>query len=235
MPHFPAPPDHQKDNAMSSLTTHEQIDDDHDHDHAGAIVGTRRGIPTLYGGIEFRSRLEAKWAAMFSALGWRWEYEPEDLAGYVPDFVVMRPGSEGPLLVEVKPAYDLAAMGAAARKIDASGWPATNAALIVGATWNPTTPGSDDAQVFPFLVAGALRQPTASGQHGAAGTAGVGAAAWAWAPALWAWCGSCSSTCLHASWACPHCGGGGSLGAPPDLKSMWNAAGNHVRWKGRAP
>jgi hypothetical protein len=45
-------------------------------------------IPTTYKGIEFRSRLEAKWAIMFDYFDWRWEYEPIDLAGYIPDFHV---------------------------------------------------------------------------------------------------------------------------------------------------
>lgn len=35
---------------------------------------------------------------MFDLLGWQWEYEPLDLDGYIPDFVL-----EHTLLVEVKP------------------------------------------------------------------------------------------------------------------------------------
>jgi|GEM_PF-2908496 len=88
------------------------------------------GIPTLYQGQQFRSRLEARWASFFDTLGWRWEYEPLDLAGYIPDFVLK---FEKPMLVEVKPCIqheDLEATAAA--KIDASGWPGP--ALIVGAT-----------------------------------------------------------------------------------------------------
>lgn len=48
-----------------------------------------RGIPT-YGpkGILFRSRIEAQWAWLFELLGWRWEYEPFDLDGYIPDFML---------------------------------------------------------------------------------------------------------------------------------------------------
>lgn len=48
-------------------------------------------IPTTYKGIEFRSRLEAKWAVMFDLLGWKWEYEPFDIEGYIPDFVLHVP------------------------------------------------------------------------------------------------------------------------------------------------
>jgi hypothetical protein len=48
-------------------------------------------IPTAYNGVNFRSRLEARWAAFFDLLEWRWEYEKEayKLEGglnYLPDF-----------------------------------------------------------------------------------------------------------------------------------------------------
>jgi len=58
------------------------------------------GIPTIYAGVQFRSRLEAKWAAFFDLIGWRWEYEPFDLAGWIPDFLLIGASS---VLVEVKP------------------------------------------------------------------------------------------------------------------------------------
>lgn len=59
-----------------------------------------RSIPTDYGGTRFRSRLEARWAALFDRAGWRWSYEPNDFDGYIPDFVLH---FRVPLLVEVKP------------------------------------------------------------------------------------------------------------------------------------
>ncbi len=53
---------------------------------------------------------------MLDALGWRWEYKPIDLKGYIPDFVLIGPVDIlhamvldvhaalcPPLLVEVKP------------------------------------------------------------------------------------------------------------------------------------
>lgn len=47
-------------------------------------------IQTEYKGYLFRSRLEARWAVFFDALGIKWEYEKEgyDLEGewYLPDF-----------------------------------------------------------------------------------------------------------------------------------------------------
>jgi hypothetical protein len=60
------------------------------------------GIPTMHAGIQFRSRLEARWAAFFTEIGWRWEYEPFDLEGYIPDFLVFSP-DRSPFLVEVGP------------------------------------------------------------------------------------------------------------------------------------
>lgn len=60
-------------------------------------------IPTTYKNIEFRSRLEAKWAAMFDQLGWPWEYEPVDFDGYIPDFHIDF-GREQ-FFVEIKPAF----------------------------------------------------------------------------------------------------------------------------------
>jgi hypothetical protein len=58
-------------------------------------------IETLYGGVRFRSRLEAKWAAMFDILGWEWTYEPCDFSGWIPDFAIH--GDRNLVYVEVKP------------------------------------------------------------------------------------------------------------------------------------
>lgn len=62
-------------------------------------------IETRYKGYRFRSRLEARWAVFFDALGIDYRYEPEgfDLNGlfYLPDFYLPteQPGS----WIEVKP------------------------------------------------------------------------------------------------------------------------------------
>lgn len=71
--------------------------------------------PTLYNGVQFRSRLEARWAAFFDLAGWKWEYEPIDLGDWVPDFRVVigdyfpQDESRSPnyLWVEVKPFYSI--------------------------------------------------------------------------------------------------------------------------------
>lgn len=61
------------------------------------------GIPTVYKGRQYRSRLEARWAAFFDLLKWPYEYEPFDLDGWIPDFLIK---GETRLLVEVKPVVD---------------------------------------------------------------------------------------------------------------------------------
>ena len=63
-----------------------------------------KSIPTTYAGVNFRSRLEARWAAFFDLCGWKWDYEPFDLDGWAPDFLIK--GMAYPVLVEVKP-FDL--------------------------------------------------------------------------------------------------------------------------------
>lgn len=59
--------------------------------------------PTLYAGVQFRSRLEATWACFFDHLEWKWEYEPSvyDGPGWLPDFLLRAP--EWSFLCEAKP------------------------------------------------------------------------------------------------------------------------------------
>ncbi len=57
-------------------------------------------IETIYNGYRFRSRLEARWAVFFDALGVKYEYEPEgfnlgDGLYYLPDFKVKCWGTRG--------------------------------------------------------------------------------------------------------------------------------------------
>ena len=85
-------------------------------------------IPTVYNGIEFRSRLEAKWAVVFDRLGWEYEYEPIDLMGYIPDFVL--PWRFGPTIVEIKPEMDFDSLRDHTAKIERSGW--DGEAMILG-------------------------------------------------------------------------------------------------------
>ncbi len=52
---------------------------------------TPKPITTVYNGYKFRSRLEARWAVFFDAMGIDYDYEPEgydlgDAGWYLPDF-----------------------------------------------------------------------------------------------------------------------------------------------------
>lgn len=54
-------------------------------------LGQIKAIETVYNGYRFRSRLEARWAVFFDALGIEYEYEPEGfdlgkVGRYLPDF-----------------------------------------------------------------------------------------------------------------------------------------------------
>ena len=70
-----------------------------------------KAIETEYRGYKFRSRLEARWAVFFDALGIKWEYEPEgfefkDGTKYLPDFYLPGYDSKKGVYCEVKPSKD---------------------------------------------------------------------------------------------------------------------------------
>lgn len=54
--------------------------------------------PTEYAGVLFRSKLEATWARFFDVIGLEWQYEPTQIPGWIPDFLIA-----GWWLAEVKP------------------------------------------------------------------------------------------------------------------------------------
>lgn len=77
------------------------------------MVNEIKAIPTLYKGIYFRSRLEARWALIFDCLGIDWQYETEGYdikigdgytIRYLPDFKLTGGSVRCPdqLFVEVK-------------------------------------------------------------------------------------------------------------------------------------
>lgn len=109
-------------------------------------MNRRIGIPTMFKGVLLRSRTEARWAAFFDALGWPWEYEPIDLDGYIPDFIL---GFDaGKLLVEVKSTED--DFDLAKAKIEASGWDHEAIVVASGATPELGRFLEQDAQTFAW-------------------------------------------------------------------------------------
>lgn len=68
-----------------------------------------KAIETEYNGYRFRSRLEARWAVFFDAIGACYEYEPEgyrlkDGSMYLPDFYLTNVSGRGSknIFVEIK-------------------------------------------------------------------------------------------------------------------------------------
>jgi hypothetical protein len=51
-----------------------------------------KAIPINIEGIQFRSKLEARWYLFMKNLGWNIEYEPEieGIIGWIPDFFNFR-------------------------------------------------------------------------------------------------------------------------------------------------
>jgi hypothetical protein len=179
----------------------------------------RRGIPTSYGGVKFRSRIEARWAVMFDQLGWRWEYEPLDLDGYIPDFVLM---FHEPLLVEVKHELTQSALVRYCRKIEMSGW--EHEALVLGAT-----PMLGESETWaPTNVFGLLAERSIDG-------------VWAWGEAVPFRCGFCDRpSLLHnvMSWRCRTSGcyeGDGHIGGfDVEILMRWRMAHEATVWRGVA-
>lgn len=173
-------------------------------------------IPTSYAGVNFRSRLEARWAAFFDLIAWPWEYEPVELDGYIPDFVLK---FYRPLLVEVKPVEVVEYFAQHKAKIDASGW--RHRALIVGS----------------YLF---------NGQHGDGCMAGLmrdkavdNAEEWWWGWSSIVRCLQCGYALVSddGCWECIRCGAYDgarqSYAVPKEtLDDLWREAGNRVQWKG---
>lgn len=133
-------------------------------------------------GIKYRSRLEAKWARMFELLNWPWQYEPIDLDGYIPDFILTFPNA--PILVEVKPATTLADLPQYTRKVQDSWW--DREAIIVGAS--PFMGGD----TFDFPILGLFAERDDDG-------------AWDWSDGRLCRCVKCGKSTLYhedGSWRC---------------------------------
>lgn len=116
-------------------------------------------IETIYKGYRFRSRLEARWAVFFDALGVPWEYEKEgfdlgEMGWYLPDFWL--PVQK--LWAEVKPKH-LIATGwnvftdedlAIANKCGALAMESSDVVLLTGPMVDPWTQDAS-GQMQPYL------------------------------------------------------------------------------------
>lgn len=185
---------------------------------------TRPGIPTTYRGVRFRSRLEAKWACFFDLMGWRWEYEPFDADGYIPDFVLL---GDDPVLVEVKPAINLDDFDAATTKAYTSlagRW--EQDILFVG--------------INPFLCAAeAWHDGVGIGLLGEWQATEDGGGDWWTGVGVWNQCGHCGGISFihdfawYRSRLCGHHDGDHYVNNPDlcGIAERWASATNTVQWR----
>lgn len=213
-------------------------------------------IPTKYDGIEYRSRLEARWAAFMKNIGWDIVYEPFDGDGYIPDFLVQ---GDAPMLIEVKPAVTQKEYEAAIPKAErglANHW--WHDVLVVGAS--PFPQPMDGSQYHRGVNAGWLgeRRPKtasadrmnavmealrdATGREVVAPVVPESLTEFEWGAGNWIKCGGCGGIAVyHIYWSyagrpCSCYQGSDYLDSPPMnvMKSMWADACNDVKWRGRA-
>ena len=120
------------------------------------MTQTIKPIETEYNGYKFRSRLEARWAVFFDALGIEYQYEPEGYeywdGGYkwLPDFKLT---SENNLLVEVKGGDDALRddWEKISMAVDWNNTPASDGLLILGDIPNPNNIAWGKIPVFSYL------------------------------------------------------------------------------------
>lgn len=150
-----------------------------------------------------------------------WQYEPLDLAGYIPDFVL--PFDPGAVLVEVKPEMRFDGLEQYVETIARSGW--HGEALIVG-----TEPGLrwTEARSPELPILGLLGE-----------THPLGRSELLWGGGALFTCGLCGRVGFaheEQSYACRVCGGndGGGHWEPIALRTTWGRAKNRVQWRPNA-
>jgi hypothetical protein len=182
---------------------------------------TRRAIPTTYAGVNFRSRLEARWAAFFDLCGWRWQYEPIDLAGWIPDFVLLS-DVQKPVLVECKPLIGTFEPGETGEKMEAAcrgtEWEGRELLLVGAGLWEAERP-------YDRLALGLIAEATSDGLWWQAALVGgfhengridfTPDTGWY------------EGRLFGAHYKCP----GGDCNLNDYLASIWNKAGNKTQWK----
>ncbi len=184
-----------------------------------------KGIPTEYKGYRFRSRLEATWAKFFDSIKWPWQYEPIDLEGYIPDFILEFPWQ--PLLVEVKPVLVFQEFDEYAPKIEKSGW--QHDAIIVGAS-----PFRNHLRDFEPRIGWLSQRELCGDEFDVRG-------GWGWGGGIMFRCSLCMNISIRhewAAWNCYFCGGYQGdrhimpIG-PSEMPRLWAKAQNTTQW--RAP
>lgn len=183
------------------------------------MTATRSGIPTTHAGTNFRSRLEARWAAFFDLVNWSWVYEPFDADGYIPDFLITGPAA---FLVEVGPCIDNADYVAKSEKPLARAGVLRRDVAVLG-----VDPAAGRYRDTPDHVVAGLLLEFDGIDHLEPGRG------------YWGRCFECGLVGLvhgHMSFHLRPCGHhqSGSFGEPihrDELEAAWRRAGNDVQWK----
>lgn len=179
------------------------------------VAAVIQGIDTVYNGIRFRSRAEARWACFFDSVGWRWRYEPLDLEGYIPDFVV---AFAKPTIIEIKGgALTVGELEDHKAKLEMTSW--TGETILLGAQplWR------DFDELNPRIGLMAERDE---------------AGGWLWDACLVHRCMICDRISVHAEsghWRCRLAGcydGNRYIGGArsDELDALWANACNVTRW-----
>lgn len=177
-----------------------------------------KAYPTVYKGCSMRSRLEARWAAFFDLCGWKWTYEPFDLNGYSPDFMLH---FKTPMIAEVKPCIHPHEFSQHTPKVESSGW--DGEAIILGASFYKTDTW-DAAGLGLMSQAGEKSMESYDGP--------------CWSSAVFQKCTNCGEfSFFHEEWtwrcATNDCYEGDHFLNPIDLDTalgMWNRASSYVQW-----
>lgn len=188
-----------------------------------------KAIPTCFDGIDFRSRLEAKWAAFFQRIGWSYTYEPFDADGYIPDFVIH---GESPLLVEIKPAVVRADYRAPIQKIEPALENHWNHDIVILGV-DPFPKCLDNSWDDWFPPSGLLGEGMFADEGSEWYQPG-----WDFATGHWCECRKCGQASMfhsYQSYACRPCGhhsGDHYMGAADLywLRESWCAATNGTQW-----
>lgn len=198
------------------------------------MTQTIAAIPTTYRGHAFRSRLEAKWAALFDLIGWKWTYEPFDTGGWIPDFLI---SGDTPFLVEVGPCVTAAEYIAKGSKARAAyppvetlyGEPGDGVWLSVPERWTLVV-GADATYAEPRWLGTAA---------GAWATSNYGHADGHDSFSFWHWCKPCNAIRVESqAWDTTYapCGhyispDDDSYWIRPDLTELWGEAGAATQWQ----
>ena len=207
-------------------------------------------ITTIYHGIEYRSRLEARWAAFMQNIGWDIIYEPFDGDGYIPDFLVQ---GERPFLVEVKPASTKAEYLAPTVKAEdglRNHW--RHDILILGASPIPRMSGMVCRAGWIGEYSPWFADDNGGGYYheseweelrrGYANKKYTEMPQWDWYEAEWLRCRQCAEWGVRSyegDWRCRPCGGHDDrrdyrFASPHAIREHWADACNKVKWRGTA-